>query len=548
MNNLDFLNSPPQHYIFGKRTNKTKFGGILFLIYLIIMIFISLIYILDYALNEKYDIESYLIDTFFENLLFDPDFDDSKINPDINPKVDFNIALLINDDNYINKNELMKNTFLVYDNKLYKGSFHEALYDDRPLHNYFIDFYISKKIFEGVTFLPQQNKEMQIVYKCNNSNCSNLNMSFFDSISINTKDFEIINDGPIPILVKDDCFQTHVCDSYAINFFEDNKTLIFDLELTTIVYEEKKGISRLIDKLFNKSSKYEISYIDNYSSYKRYYNYEDDDDDDYGVEFDNQDPNYDNEEEEIDYKNYHILSSINTLPGNKYLKYRRTKIGFLDVLAKIGALFGTFNTIFKFVFIFYSRNFDNYKIIDNILQMNLYNSKTDEMNKKQIKLNNSKSNQIELTKLDIIKDEKDNITFPLISDINETENEKEKNIKSKIDENVNLEENKNGTNNKEIKFDDNKGNIEYKTEDKILPKLSFFDFYFNNIYCKSCKRREKQDILSLCNKIISKYNSIDYVLYNNILFENLLKDYKWNNPSLNNLKNIELIKELFKLI
>ena len=89
MNNLDFLNTPPQYYILGKRTNKTKFGGILFLIYLIIMIFISLIYILDYALNEKYEVESYLIDTFFENHLQAPDFDESKINPDINPKVDF---------------------------------------------------------------------------------------------------------------------------------------------------------------------------------------------------------------------------------------------------------------------------------------------------------------------------------------------------------------------------------------------------------------------------------------------------------------------------
>ena len=59
MNYLDFLNDPPHHYIFGKRRNKTKFGGMLFLIYLIIMIFISLLYILDYAIHEQYDIESY---------------------------------------------------------------------------------------------------------------------------------------------------------------------------------------------------------------------------------------------------------------------------------------------------------------------------------------------------------------------------------------------------------------------------------------------------------------------------------------------------------
>ena len=115
MNCLDFLNTPPQYYIFGKRRNNTNFGGFLFLIFLIIMFFISLIYILDFALNEKYDVESYLIDTFVGNHLLRVDIDESKINPDINPKVDFNIALMIKDYNNINITELMNNTFLYYD-------------------------------------------------------------------------------------------------------------------------------------------------------------------------------------------------------------------------------------------------------------------------------------------------------------------------------------------------------------------------------------------------------------------------------------------------
>jgi len=346
MNNLDFLNTPPQYYILGKRTNKTKFGGILFLIYLIIMLFISLIYILDYALNEKYDIESYLIDTFFENHRKDPDFDESKINPDINPKVDFDIALIIKDDKNMNINELMNNTFLVYDNTFYKGSLKEKFYITWPFHEYLLNFYVTKNIFESITFAPQLYKDMQIIYKCNNSNCSNLNISFFDSINIKTKNFEIINNSPIPILIKDDCFyqDNTICDSYAFESFKDNKTLMLDLILSTIVYEEKKGISRLVDKLFNKSSKYEISYIGEYSSYTIDYGHKDNDS---WFGLDNNGSNNDNEEEEIDYKDYHILSVINTLPGNKYLKYRRTKIGFMDVLAKLGALFGTFNTIFK---------------------------------------------------------------------------------------------------------------------------------------------------------------------------------------------------------
>ena len=54
MQNFDFLSTSPNIFIFRKETNKTIFGGILFLIYIIIMILISLLYILDYTLNENF--------------------------------------------------------------------------------------------------------------------------------------------------------------------------------------------------------------------------------------------------------------------------------------------------------------------------------------------------------------------------------------------------------------------------------------------------------------------------------------------------------------
>ena len=47
---------------------------------------------------------------------------------------------------------------------------------------------------------------------------------------------------------------------------------------------------------------------------------------------------------------------------------------------------------------------------------------------------------------------------------------------------------------------------------------------------------------------INKSNSIDKILYNQIKFENLLIDYKWNNPDLNNNDNNELIIQLKNLI
>jgi hypothetical protein len=49
-----------------------------------------------------------------------------------------------------------------------------------------------------------------------------------------------------------------------------------------------------------------------------------------------------------------------------YIDYKRKEISFTDILAKIGALFSTFNFFFSFINKFYSLNFDNYKIIQNI--------------------------------------------------------------------------------------------------------------------------------------------------------------------------------------
>ena len=65
MNSLDFFNYPPQYSIFQKETNKTVFCGVLFLLYLIIMFLISLACILDYAINEKFEIEYYKVNSFF---------------------------------------------------------------------------------------------------------------------------------------------------------------------------------------------------------------------------------------------------------------------------------------------------------------------------------------------------------------------------------------------------------------------------------------------------------------------------------------------------
>ena len=52
----------------------------------------------------------------------------------------------------------------------------------------------------------------------------------------------------------------------------------------------------------------------------------------------------------------------------------------------------------------------------------------------------------------------------------------------------------------------------------------------------------------MCNNILAKYFSIENLVYNQFMLENLLKDYKWNNPDLNSINNIELIYKLKQMI
>ena len=86
---LDFLSESPRNFIFQKEVNKTNFGGVLFLFYSIIMIIIILTYLLDYYLNEKYEIEY----KFMLNQTLTSDLPTVNQNPDLNPTLEFSILL-----------------------------------------------------------------------------------------------------------------------------------------------------------------------------------------------------------------------------------------------------------------------------------------------------------------------------------------------------------------------------------------------------------------------------------------------------------------------
>ena len=186
--------------------------------------------------------------------------------------------------------------------------------------------------------------------------------------------------------------------------------------------------------------------------------------------------------------------------------YKRTRKSLLDTFANICSLGMTLLNAVKTLFLFlYSKNFDNYKTVQNIFFKGDIKIKKDKIESKEMKqLNNS-----ELL-LDSLNNDDNNI---------DGQNINKEQIKLVSEELID-------------------------ESDILLPKLSFLSFILNNIYCDNFCYKKNQILISKCNEIITKYFSIENIILNQIKMENLLKDYKWNDQKLNTLENIELLKNL----
>ena len=57
LNRLDFLSNAPKNYIFRNTSNKTNFGGVLFLLYILIVFLITIYYLSYFFIIETYSIE-----------------------------------------------------------------------------------------------------------------------------------------------------------------------------------------------------------------------------------------------------------------------------------------------------------------------------------------------------------------------------------------------------------------------------------------------------------------------------------------------------------
>jgi len=150
---FDFLTEPPNIFIFNKIKNKNNFGGLLFLLYIFVMILIALVYILDYAENDKFIYESMYVDNKTDTDDFDYDIIDSIINDDeLTPYLNLTLRIYFE-------------AFGVYDNN--KQKFLEL--DHRDAYQYSI-YTVNKKVHQ---------LDLTVFFKCGeDKSCSRIKEIF----------------------------------------------------------------------------------------------------------------------------------------------------------------------------------------------------------------------------------------------------------------------------------------------------------------------------------------------------------------------------------
>ena len=181
MKTLDFFSSSPNFSIFETEVNKTMFGGAFFLIYLIIMFFISLAYILDYCLNEKYQAQCNTI-TFVGNSHLN-----NILSTEVNPfhiEMDTEILFLFQDD--IDE-EYAKRFYVGLSLKTYTWE----IFRGNKTASDQITFYLNISI-ENLSYI-------NIGYDCIYDNCSDFYEYRGVWMTFNSKKFHIDNNAIIPV-------------------------------------------------------------------------------------------------------------------------------------------------------------------------------------------------------------------------------------------------------------------------------------------------------------------------------------------------------------
>ena len=312
MRHLDFLSEYPRTYIFQKDVNKTNFGGVLFVIYTIVMLIISLSYILDYYLNDKYEIEYSSI----RNQTYAEDLEALDENPDLNPTMDFVFTVKGLSDFF--------NIFTKKDGKITVNTLTTDVDPDGMVVKFIINSSVSG--FQAV-----------LAFSCGNDPSCTINEE--DEGKTEDTSFEFQFSTLFPKIDNQNSLKPILYDKtigHTIKYTSEFKSLTISKYYWKVLkYKEKKGISRLFDNLFGLKSEYFTGYYESIEKEKEK-----------------------KDSYVINYKGIYYKCLIDIEIINEHLvfdEYQRSKTTELDVLSTISALFTSIRLVFSFLYELYSK-------------------------------------------------------------------------------------------------------------------------------------------------------------------------------------------------
>ena len=479
MRRIDFISKAPNFSIFKEGANKTNLGGFLYMVYIIIILLLAIVYFYDYFTNEKYQFNYTLVKANKDEDLDENDEMSSILNADINY-----MLWLGKDDADPYKNISDNKNFLIVDIK--------KMYNNQVIGNE--DKCIIK---QGEPFKYNvRHLEFGVLYRCDGSNCT---IREDDKITITSYYLFFAYQGySIEHQNSEKPIQPITGDNYWLNKVQFlNNTNIVYLNWEVIEYEEEKGV---FGKTFNKvmgnknNNKY---YAGDYKTKETFT-------DDGHMKIL---PQTLCKVKDPDGNSFILLLYLKSIPVDyEYERYSRKKVSVLDILANIASLSSTALNLMGLVYgILYAENYNNFKIIENILTK-----------KMKVNINKDTKNEGDLEKVKI----------ELKGDIIE-KNLIEKSINDQDSDDI---------------IEDEGEKMKSSSLNLTIPR--FIDFLFHKFYSKCCGYSSRHILINSCNDIVAKYTTIENILYNQMRLECLWKDYKWNNPQFQKMDKDDLILNL----
>lgn len=230
MRKLDILSPSPNSFIFQKESNKTLFGGILSLIYLISIFFIYLYYRVIFYFSPPYEITSF---TSSQRILTKEQKNKFEQSEKYNPNLLFKFSLL---DNF---HENLSERFILFDESKKKQIQRDEIIERRINDIHIVVLY---KCLENETYCDIDEKDKRAFYQL---------LIYYQGFLVNPR-------STIPIIKQGK-------NIFHNDIFYFNSDFIFDesFKWKIIRVEETKGISRLFD-IFKEEEEEDIKENDIY--------------------------------------------------------------------------------------------------------------------------------------------------------------------------------------------------------------------------------------------------------------------------------------------